>query len=126
LPEYVYTRRTSRGRERLQEGPVGFYILCRMCGGRFESRGLHVCPECYEVCKKQPDFDDDKRWSSVAGRVTFEHRICLWCGSPIETFRNGRKVQSTVKFCSNQHRQAHQRATPDGREARMQRIRDLR
>jgi len=122
MPEYVYVR----GRERLKEGPVGFFIACRMCGGQFESRGLAVCPECYEVCKQQPDFADDKRWSSAAGRVTFGHRICLWCGSPIETMRNGRKVRSTVTFCSDAHSTAYRRATPAEREARALRLRELR
>jgi len=122
MPEYVYVR----GRERLKEGPVGFFIACRMCGGQFESRGLAVCPECYEVCKQQPDFADDKRWSSAAGRVTFEHRICLWCGSPIETMRNGRKVPTTVKFCGTAHRVAFGRATSEQRDDRMRRIRDFR
>ncbi len=107
-------------------GTTGQYRVCDMCCGTFESRGLKLCPDCYEIRKQQPGFDDDKRFTSAAGKVAFEHRLCLWCQSPIERFRDGRKVRADVAFCSKQHGQAHHRASPEEREARMQRLRELR
>ena len=61
--------------------------MCDLCGGTFESRGLRLCPDCYEIRKQEPGFDDDKRWSSAAGKVAFEHRLCLWCGAPTKAER---------------------------------------
>jgi hypothetical protein len=87
-----------------------------MCGGRFESRRLRLCPDCYEIRKKQPDFDDDARWSSAAGKATVK-RNCLWCGALIPVFREGRKVLSTVRFCSTSHRVSYNQASPEAREA---------
>lgn len=86
-------------------GPNGQYRSCDWCGGRFESRGLRLCPDCYEVRKAQPGFDDDPRWSSAAGRVTLKRKACLWCGGPIAALtEKGRKVRQGAQFCSPQHR----------------------
>ena len=113
-------------RNSLKFGPNGQYRMCDLCGGTFESRGLRLCPDCYEIRKQQPGFDDDKSFVSTAGKVTFDHRICLWCGAPIERFRDGRKISGRVMFCSAPHQRAHARATPEERAARSARVRDLR
>jgi hypothetical protein len=105
-------------------GPVGQYTTCRMCGGRFESRGLRLCPDCYEIRKKQPDFDDDPRWSSAAGKATAA-RSCLWCGNALPAYRERRKVQSNVRFCSASHAEMYRRASPEALEQRAQRLGEL-
>ena len=107
-------------------GPVGQYRNCDMCGGRFESRGLKVCPDCYEIRKKEPGFDDDKSWFSKAEKPAFEHRLCQWCGAQIDRFRGTRKVPSNVQFCSTSHRKAHNRATPEQRENMARRVKEMR
>jgi hypothetical protein len=99
--------------------------MCDLCGGTFESRGLKLCPDCYEIRKQELGFDD-KRWSSAAGKIVFEHRPCLWCGAPIERLRAGRKVRADVKFCHESHGKAWQRASAEERNERAQRLRDLR
>jgi hypothetical protein len=91
-----------------------------------ESRSLRLRPDCYEIRKQEPGFDDDKRWSSAAGKVAFEHRLCLWCGAPIERLRAGRKVRADVKFCHETHGKAWQRASAEERDERGRRLRDLR
>lgn len=100
-------------------GPVGQYRNCDLCGGKFESRGLKLCPDCYEIRKEQPDFDDDRRWSSAAGRATLKRRECLWCGGPIPAFtESGRKAREGAQFCTPQHRLRWHRLDDDGRAAR--------
>ena len=107
-------------------GPHGQYRNCDLCGGRFESRGLKLCPDCYEVRKKQPGFDDDPRWSSAAGRVTLKRRACLWCGGPIATFtETGRKVREGAQFCSPNHRKHWHRAADAERAERTARLAHL-
>lgn len=94
-----------------QFGPDGQYRSCDWCGGRFESRGLRLCPDCYEVRKAQQGFDDDPRWSSAAGRVTLKKKACLWCGGPIAALtETGRKVREGTQFCERNHRQRWERA----------------
>ena len=109
----------------MRQGKRGCFTDCRMCGGRFESLGLAVCPECYELRKGEGGFEDDRRWSSAAGRVVFRRKACRFCGGLIPTHREGRKVQSTVAYCSAAHRQAWKRLGAAGRaerEARLSRL----
>lgn len=100
-------------------GPIGQYRACDLCGGKFESRGLKLCPDCYEVRKTQAGFDDDRRWSSAAGRVTLKRQACLWCGGPIASFTDtGHKVRLGAKFCSPKHRVSWNRADDAKRDER--------
>lgn len=100
-------------------GPIGQYRNCDLCGGKFESRGLKLCPDCYEIRKAQPDFDDDRRWSSAAGRVTLKRLACLLCGGPIPAFtETGHKTREGTQFCSRVHRQRWGRMSEAERAAR--------
>jgi hypothetical protein len=103
----------------LQLGPIGQYRTCDLCGGKFESRGLKLCPDCYEIRKAEAGFADDRRWSSAAGRVTLKRRDCLWCGSPIPTFtESGHKTRQTAEFCMPNHRLRWYRADDAARAER--------
>ena len=87
-------------------GPTGQYTTCRGCGGRFESRGLKWCPDCYPkayVKDVRPGDICDDGGISVAGRCVKEQR-CPECGTGVPVHRNDGTV-----YCSERCKRSAKR-----------------
>jgi endogenous inhibitor of DNA gyrase (YacG/DUF329 family) len=97
--------------DRRQFGPVGIYTTCRGCGGRFESRGLQLCPDCYPALG---DRDDIKKYGAVskAARAVLA-KPCPECGGEVAAYTaEGKK--NTATYCSNRCKGAAYRRRRDG------------
>jgi hypothetical protein len=79
-------------------GPAGFRIDCVHCRKQFDSRGLRCCSvECErEHCRK---LELEAKLAGDPFRA--EKRKCLDCGGAIPNWRNGRRVSSATRFCSD-------------------------
>jgi hypothetical protein len=78
----------------MQMGAVGFWINCRCCGERFESKGLGYCAKCREL-------PAEERRNVAPGVVG---RICLQCGQALPYRR-----RAGAMYCSSSCNQAAKR-----------------
>lgn len=71
----------------MRKGPVGFFISCRGCGTKFESKGLAYCLVCMDL----PAEERHAMTPAIQGRM---------CQAPgCENFID-RKKRANVRFCS--------------------------
>jgi hypothetical protein len=79
-------------------GPTGFLINCLGCGKRFDSRGLRCCSiECERRYRERAE--------NIAAMAEVDmdkpaKRKCEHCDGDIPNWRNGRKVSTAARFCS--------------------------
>jgi hypothetical protein len=78
----------------------GFMIRCASCRQEFESRGLRCCSaDCERRCRER---QDNLAVMAEAGVEATPRKGCAdpECRARIPTWRNGRKVSSSTRFCS--------------------------
>lgn len=98
----TYTRRDGTP---MQPGAEGFLMSCAHCRKEFESRGLRCCsPACETAYREQ---QDNLATLAAAGIEPATKRKCENenCDALIPTWRKGRRVLSTARFCSAKCRQ---------------------
>jgi hypothetical protein len=82
----------------LPVGPRGFLIHCLGCGERFDSVGLRCCsPKCESAFRERQERD---RLLADASSFRATKHKCAECDGDIPNWRNGRRVRTTTKFCS--------------------------
>ena len=93
---------TYRWRDDMQKTAEGFKISCAYCRKHFESKGLRCCSgEC------ERSYREREANLAVMAEVGIEanpKRRCECCGAVIATWRNGRRVSKSVRFCSDKCR----------------------
>jgi hypothetical protein len=90
----------------LRPGKTGFYITCAGCAREFESLGLRCCtPECERAYRER---SESRELMAEVGMAPVAKRICEneGCNRPIPTWRGGRRVSKTVRFCSQKCQRA--------------------
>jgi hypothetical protein len=76
----------------------GYRIRCASCCREFESRGLRCCsPECERGYRER---QENLAAMAEVGIAPAPRRECASCGARIPTWRQGRKVSSSARFCS--------------------------
>ena len=79
----------------------GFEIKCAGCGKDFESKGLRCCSD---NCERR--YVERQRNLGIMAEVGIEpaakkHCAASGCTNTIPKWRNGRRVSSTTRFCSD-------------------------
>jgi hypothetical protein len=85
----------------MRRGSEGWYIACKNCNKEFESKGLRCCtPECEKAYREK---EGRQATMKEAGMEPATRRICEGpgCDRPIPKWKNGRRVSSKVRFCSD-------------------------
>jgi hypothetical protein len=78
--------------------PSAISIVCKGCHKALDSKGLRCCSvECERrYCERQNNL----AVMAEVGDTPKEKRRCAQCDAPIPTWRNGRRVRSSTRFCS--------------------------
>jgi len=86
----------------------GFKIVCAHCGKDFESKGLRCCSgECERAFRER---EENLVLMAEANIEPKAKRRCECCAAVIPTWRNGRRVSKSVRFCSDKCRKRLGRA----------------
>jgi hypothetical protein len=96
-----------------RRGSTGWVIECFGCGKEFDSKGLRCCSaECERAYR---EHCENEQLMAEAGMDKPLKRRCAQCGGNIPTWRNGRKVQERIRFCSQRCQRRHAKApkSPD-------------
>ena len=76
----------------------GYRIRCASCHREFESKGLRCCsPACQRGYRER---QENLAAMAEVGIEPTSKRQCASCGARIPTWRKGRKVSSSSRFCS--------------------------
>ena len=82
----------------MRMGPKGFYVDCAYCRKEFESIGLTCCSvECERIYRER---QNNLAVMAQAGIDPKAKRQWEQCKAVIPTWRKGRKVSKSVRFCS--------------------------
>jgi hypothetical protein len=93
--EIVYCWREGRP---MRAGSKGCYIDCANCRKEFESLGLRCCStECDQGHRER---ESNLAVMAEAGIEPKARRQCEQCKAVIPTWRKGRKISKSVRFCS--------------------------
>src|SRR5580700_10856597 len=78
-------RRDDPFANRSHFGLSGVFTSCPGCGGKFESRGLRFCPDCYPTLGDKADI---KKYGnqSAAGRCV-KRATCPECGGDVPAYQ---------------------------------------
>ena len=86
----------------LQKTANGFKIVCAHCRKDFESKGLRCCSlECERAYRER---EENMVLLTGANIESKAKRRCEGCLAIIPTWRNGRRVSKSVRFCSDKCR----------------------
>ena len=104
--EIVFRWRDGRP---MKKGPKSFCIDCAYCRKEFEGLGLRCCSaECERAFKER---QDNLVVMAEAGIEPKAKRHCEQCKAVIPTWRKGRRVSKSVRFCSEKcSKRAHRAA----------------
>jgi predicted nucleic acid-binding Zn ribbon protein len=80
----------------------GYIIPCAHCRKDFDSKGLRFCSKECETGSRQRA--DNLAVLAEAGIETKAKKLCETCQGRMPIWRNGRKVQSGTRFCSDKCR----------------------
>ena len=82
----------------MKKGAKGLYIDCAHCRKEFENFGLRCCStDCERSLRER---QDNLSIMAEAGIDPKARRQCERCKAVIPTWRKGRKVSKSVRFCS--------------------------
>ncbi len=76
----------------------GYRIRCASCHRKFESKGLRCCSS--ECERGYREHQENLAAMAEVGVEPTRKRQCASCGARIPTWRKGRKVSSSTRFCS--------------------------
>jgi hypothetical protein len=104
----VLARYFDAGYSRTNPTSEGFKVTCRGCQKEFASRGQRYCsPECG---RRDRERQGNLVIMAEVGVTLPAKRCCAQCGARIPSWRNGRKVSSATRFCSDACAQKARRA----------------
>ena len=101
------SKQLSRGIRR--RGSSGWVIECFGCGAEFDSKGSRCCSA--ECERRYRERRENEQLMAEAGIDKPLKRRCAKCGGNITTWRNGRRVQERVRFCSQKCQRRHAKAS---------------
>jgi hypothetical protein len=103
------SKQLSRGIRR--RGSSGWVIECIGCGAEFDSKGSRCCSADCE--RRYREHCENEQLMAEAGMEQPVKRKCeaAGCGRDIPAWRNGRRVQERVRFCSQKCRRRHAKAS---------------
>jgi hypothetical protein len=101
------SKQLSRGIKR--RGSTGWVIECFGCGAEFDSKGSRCCSA--ECERRYRERRENEQLMAEAGMDKPLKRRCAQCGGNIPTWRNGRRVQERVRFCSQKCQRRHAKAS---------------
>lgn len=91
-------------------GQHGFLIECAGCKKSFDSRGLRCCSvDCERDYRRKQELEAEL--ADDPFRVV--KRTCAECGRDLPNWRNGRRVSTATKFCSDKCRKSAGRRGSD-------------
>jgi predicted nucleic acid-binding Zn ribbon protein len=89
----------DRAGARMKMGSKAFVIRCPHCRKDFDRKGLRCCStECER--KHRERQDNLAAMAEVGMTPAPAKRTCAECGERIPTWRKGRRVPSSTRFCS--------------------------
>jgi hypothetical protein len=80
----------------------GYTIQCPQCRKDFESKGLRCCSKDCE--KAHGEQEDNVAVLAKAGIEIKAKKLCAECAGRMPVWRNGRRVPSSARFCSDRCR----------------------